>query len=322
MTRGTVQATDPPEHSKLKRKVSRGLTIRRIAEMEPFIRTTIGGILDRIEPGTEIDFVHDVADYVPASILGHLCGIPEKDHKPIIGLVDQTVMKMATTGELMMEAIVELRGYLSQFVEERMVTPGDDLISRICAPDEDGERLDAEATMKFLVTLVAAGSETTRGLLSRGLHDLTRFPEQQELLRCQPSLMDRAIEEMIRYGNPAGQLARRTTAPTVVRGVEIPAKKQVILLLASANFDEDAFGPDADQFRIDRQPPSSHLGFGNGPHFCLGAGLARMETKVFFEELLARFSGWELTREPTPFPAFEFYRSFEKMPIIFTARRD
>lgn len=316
LTKGTIASSDPPLHTKLRRKVNRGFSGRAINNMEPLVRSTVEAIVDRLESGQVYDFVHDIAEDVPVTILGHLCGIPPEDHKPIVGLVDKTVLEFATSGEAVTESVFELLQYMMSFVQSRLDDPGDDLISKITAPDEDGERLSLEDVFKFLLMVISAGSETTRGLLSRGVYDLGRFPDQRERLMADPALLPSAIEEMFRFASPAASLARVTTQPVTIGDALIPADKLVLLMLASANFDEDVFGPDAGEFRIDRNP-NPHLGLGLGPHFCLGGGLARLEARVFLEELFRRFSHWTLPEPPTPYPAFEFYRSFVKMPIFF-----
>jgi cytochrome P450 len=258
--------------------------------------------------------VHDVAGDVPAYVILDLLGIDRAHGRGLINLVDLII-----AGDLdsAAENAFEAMAHLVPLIEEGMTDQNGSVISMIMAPDEDGEVLPIEDAVQFVILLLAGGIETTRGMITRALYELAIDHVQRARLAAEPELLPTAVEEMLRFITPAGEVLRTTANPVTLRGVDIPADAVVLLLMPSANFDEEVFGDDALSFRIDRDP-NPHIAFGLGPHFCLGAFLARTESRIFFEELFQRFHHWELPSPPTHHQNFELHRTFAKMPIVFT----
>jgi cytochrome P450 len=207
------------------------------------------------------------------------------------------------------ELQVEMWGYLIGVAEARRAAPADDLVSVLATVGSDegagavGDQLSEAELAMFLIQLLVAGNETTRNLISGGLAALAANPEQWAALRDDPGLIPNAVEELLRWTTPVISFMRTATADCTLRGQAVPAGDPVLLLYASANRDEEVFGADADQLRVDRHP-NPHLSFGFGPHFCLGAALARLEGRVVLGALVERFSSvtpaGPVERTPSP----------------------
>jgi cytochrome P450 len=212
----------------------------------------------------------------------------------------------ATVGELIQ--------YLVAVGEERKRAPRDDLISILLAAEVDGERLtDAELGM-FCLTLLVAGNETTRNLISGGALALMRNPDQRERLLADPGLLHNAVEEMLRYVSPVRNFIRCATEDTELRGRRIRKGDYLALFYGSANRDEEVFGDDADAFDVARESARRHVAFGFGEHLCMGASLARLEAQVMFEELLTRWPRFELAGEVEPLPS-TLMNGLVRMPV-------
>lgn len=316
LAKGTINSTDPPEHAALRRKVNRAFTPRAVAALEPFMRAVAHQVVADIEPGRTYEFVHEIAQPLPTTMIGELVGLPREDHTRVVGLQDRWLELLHTNDGELLAAMAPMMTYLAEFVQARYGRPGDDLITRIVTPDDAGERLSEDEVLRFLFVLIGAGYETTRGQIARGVHDLSVYPDQRQKLLEEPSLLPSAVEEMVRFASIPGYQARVTTQPVVVNSVEMRAGQRVLLFFPSANWDAEIFGDDAHLFRVDRSP-NPHIGFGAGDHLCIGASLARMEIRIFFEELLARFRNWELVGEPQPVRSFEFFRMYDPMFVRF-----
>jgi cytochrome P450 len=211
--------------------------------------------------------------------------------------------------------VAELMQYVLAIAAERRKRPGDDLISVLVQAEVEGERLnDAEVGM-FCLTLLVAGNETTRNLVTGGGLALLRNPEQREKLISDPGLLPNAVEEMLRYVSPVRNFARTATADTDLRGREIREGDSLVFFYGSANRDEEVFGADSDAFDIARPTAGRHVAFGFGEHLCLGASLARMEGRVMFEELLARWPHFALAGEPEPLHS-SLMNGMVRMPVV------
>jgi cytochrome P450 len=281
---GTLLYQDPPRHRELRRLIHAGFTTRRIAALEHRLRAIARDIVAGIRAGDAFDFAHQAATPLPSMMIAELLGAPVEDWPSLIRWSDAINASQDPDRKLdAREAHAAIHDYFARVIARRRSEPGDDLVSLLLA----GGLGDAEV-QSFCWLLLIAGNETTRNLIALGTLALADHPAQLARLRAEPELLPRAIEEMLRWCSPVTHMARAATRDVELRGRAIRAGQCVVLLYGAANRDAEIFGPDAERFEITRHP-NPHLAFGSGEHFCLGAGLARLEARVFFEELLARF---------------------------------
>ncbi|MEV6065630.1 cytochrome P450 [Nocardia sp. NPDC052001] len=294
-TRNMLLMMDPPRHTDYRRPLAEHFKARVIGEMEDRVRALTRRLLENT--GGDVEFVHEVAGVLPSQVVGGLFGIPEADWPDIRQWAEQSTSQQDpelvgdfdTTAEMTKMAI-----YAIQFsMARREREPQADLTSLILAGEFGGKAMSDIEFGSFFTQLVIAGNDTTKTMLSSGVQLLLRHPEQLAALRDNPALIPGAVEEILRFANPLHYFRRTATADTEIRGVPIKAGDKVAMWYTSANRDEDVFA-DPQRFDITRNP-NPHLSFGLAQHFCLGVHLARMEGRVFFEELLARFPKIEQT---------------------------
>jgi cytochrome P450 len=302
MMRNMLLAMDPPRHVDYRRPVAPRFKARVIAQMEPQIRAICKEIMANAADKGDVEFVHDVTSSLPSRVIGQLMGLPEEDLPMIHRLAE-----MNTSGQDadytsaavsdVPQASIDMAMYAIQFaMRRRNEPPQEDLTTLLLETDFNGNYMTDVDFGSFFVQLVTAGNDTTKTMLASGLLTLLEHPDQLDALRADPSLVPGAVEEILRYQNPLHYFRRTATADTELRGVPIKAGDKVAMIYTSANRDEDVF-VDPQAFDI-RRSPNPHLSFGIAEHFCLGVHLARLEGKVFFEELLATFPSIELTGEP------------------------
>ena len=283
---------DPPRHQQLRNLVARGFHPRQVNALEPRIRVLTDGLLDAVKPDDETDFVEAVAVQLPILVIADMLGIPHSDIEQfriwsdalIEVASDITSPKAAMAADLFIyfDGVIEARG------EER----GTDTISVLLDAEVDGERLGHHELLGFCMTLLVAGNETTRNLLSGGVLALADNPDQWDHIRKDPTVIPSAVEELLRWVTPIMTFARTATTDTVVGGQDIAEGDYLLMLYASANRDEAVFGPTAGQVDITRKP-NPHVAFGFGEHFCLGAGLARLEARILLEQMATRYPSVE-----------------------------
>ena len=291
MMRHMLLAMDPPVHDLHRKPLAEHFKASVIAGMEDQIREICRDILSDAAEQGEVEFVHEVTSALPSRVIGRLMGLPEEDWGRIHELAERNTSGDETGAaiEMAMYAI-ELAG------RRRSEEPRDDLTSIILGSDYGGKPMSDVDFGSFFVQLVTAGNDTTKTMLASGLLALLQHPDQLALLRADPSLTAGAVEEILRWANPLHYFRRTATTETTLRGVPIAAGDKVAMVYTSANRDPDVFD-DPDAFDI-RRDPNPHLSFGIAGHFCLGVHLARLEGRVFFEELLATFPTIELTGDP------------------------
>ncbi|HEY1651868.1 MAG TPA: cytochrome P450 [Acidimicrobiales bacterium] len=290
----TMMHTDPPRHTRYRRLVQPGFKPSMVRLMEEGVMAKARTLIDTIERGEPVDIVPTLSIPFPLQVICELLGVDgsqwprffEWSEAVIPGESEHTEAERA-------ELQVEMWGYLIGVAEERRAAPAEDLVSVLAMTgSEEGadaaDRLSEAELAMFLIQLLVAGNETTRNLISGGLAALAAHPEQWAALRADPQLIPNAVEELLRWTTPVISFMRTATADCTIRGQAVAAGDPVLLLYASANRDEEVFGTDADQLRVDRHP-NPHLSFGFGPHFCLGAALARLEGRVVLGELAERF---------------------------------
>ena len=315
---------DAPEHTAHRRIVGRLFTPRRIALLEPFVRRTAAGLLDKLRDADRFDVVEDFSFRLPLDVISELIGIPESYRLQIHHLSDRiAVRESAEMTEDGILATLELAGLLTDLVRERRASPGDDVITMLMntpVEEEDGRTrmlTDDELAGRFL-ELSFAGHETVAKLIPNGVVALTWFPGARRELAANPALMANAVEEMLRWDPPSHYQGRWTTRDVEVRGTVIPAEQRVILVTGSAVHDERKY-PDPDTFDIHRDI-DRHVSFGFGRHLCLGASLARLETRVAFEELLKRFPDFSIDETGVERRVSVNVRGLSKLPLVVESR--
>ena len=294
---------DPPQHTRLRNLVARGFTPKVIKGMEPHIREAARRIVDEVETRDDVvDFVPHFAAELPLVVIAELLGIPYEDrHKVfewsnrLIGASDPEYGADGYEGG--QQAAAELYMYAQALADSRRARPLDDIVTTLVTAELDGEKLSDIEFNVFVLLLAVAGNETTRNLISGGMLALMQHPEQRERLLADGALLDTAVDEMLRYVSPVMYFRRTALADSEIRGVPIRAGDKVTVWYGSANRDEEVFA-DPHTFDVGRSP-NEHIAFGGrGPHYCLGASLAKMEIRVMFEEILGRLPNMQLAGEP------------------------
>ena len=297
---------DPPQHTRIRRLISAGFTPRVMAALEAQTRKWAIAIIGRALEQNECDFVHEVAYKLPMHMIADIVGIPESDRtwlfERVNVLQEATDSRSNMTPEERKAVQMEMYSYANQLAAEKRRAPTDDVWTTLAfaeIEEPDGSRTslsELELDLFFLV-LTIAGSETTTGAISSGLLALLEHPDQMQSLRADPSMINTATDEILRWSSPVAYFRRTATQDAEIRGARIGAGERVMLCYASANRDEDVF---LDPFRFDvTRTPNPQISFGGGGvHYCLGANLAKKEIRVLFEELLARVGNIELVSKP------------------------
>jgi cytochrome P450 len=294
MGTGSVIHMDPPDHSAYRKLVNGEFTPRAVGRLEDAVRATVRGVLDEVPPGEEIDAVSAVTAPIPVLVIAALLGIGDGDLADFRRWSDAMIEFSDSPSDEGHVAGLELFEFLGRHIDSRYEQPGDDLISLLTAGAFRGEALAREQILMFCLTLLVAGNETTRHLLSGGLQVLAEHPEQRVRLAADPALIPQAVEEMLRWITPIQAMGRTALTDLEFGGQAIAEGDYLVMLYASGNRDEQAFGPTADRFDVGRPVSPTHVAFGFGEHLCLGAPLARLEARVFWEEMLARFPHFEV----------------------------
>jgi cytochrome P450 len=316
MMRMMLLAMDPPGHAQYRRPLVPHFGRQVIAGLEDRVRSICREVLAAAGQPGELEFVHEVCAKVPSQVVGELFGIPREDWSSI-----QRWAEMSTStqddeisgGEDASSGSMSMAMYAIEFAGRRRVAePTDDLTSLILGTSFDDAPMTDVDFGSFFVQLVTAGNDTTKTMLSSGLHALVTHPKQLADVRADPSLTPGAVEEILRWANPLHYFRRTAADDVELSGTKISAGDKVAMLYTSANRDEEVF---ADPQRFDiRREPNPHLSFGIAEHFCLGAHLARLEGRVFFEELLTAFPSIELVGEPVRVRS-NLNNGFKRLPV-------
>jgi len=291
-------ASDPPVHDRLRAVVNRGFTPRRVAALEPRVREIADECLSSVVSTGRMDLVADLSIPLPVRVIAELLGVPSErlhDFKRWSDAIitSSTGVAGAADPEKSLSAREEFLDFFAEAIALRRKRPTDDLISTLIRAEQGEGTLSEGEVLAFTVLLLVAGNETTTNLLGNALLALTEHPEELEKVTDTPALIPSLVEEALRYDSPVQGIFRQTLSDTELSGVPIPKGKMVMVLLGSANRDEEWL-PDASCFDVTRNP-KGHLGFGFGLHFCLGASLARLEARVALEELFRRCTKIERT---------------------------
>ena len=316
MMSGMLLAMDPPRHATYRKPLADTFKAKVIAGLEPQIREICRGLMaEAAAAGPEVEFVHQVTAGLPTRVMGRLMGLPESDWATLHDLAERqtTGQDGGDGGETDYSASIEMAMYAIEFAARRRTeAPREDLTTLILEADFAGQAMSDVDFGSFFVQLVTAGNDTTKTMLSSGLWALLEHPDQLAEVRADPTLLPGAVEEILRWANPLHSFRRTATADTELAGTAIAAGDKVAMFYTSANRDEAVFD-DPQRFDVHRSP-NPHLSFGIGEHFCLGVHLARLEGRVFFDELLRAFPEIELAGEPVRWRS-NLNNGFRELPV-------
>ena len=331
----SILTMDDPEHFEQRNIIARGFTPGQVKRLAPHIKEITEEIIDSIKERGEIDFVSEFAIHIPLIVIAELIGLDPSMRATLHKWSDDM---MGGEGRGPEDPAMEIAGaaatefivYVSGLIAERRADPREDLISILAGAYDEGtldtakgttletdESMDDGDLLMFLITLMVAGNETTRNAISGGLLAFSQFPDQRDALIERPELIDSAVEEIIRFVSPVLSFTRTAISDHELGGKQIKAGDRLLLLYQSANRDESVFDA-PDELRIDRSP-NPHLAFGAGPHFCLGANLARLEVRTVFETLFRRFHDLRLAEGASPDRSpSSLVLGISRLPAVFT----
>ncbi|HSS09434.1 MAG TPA: cytochrome P450, partial [Acidimicrobiales bacterium] len=314
---------DDPAHWQRRKLVNRGFTPRRVRDSESGIRGVCDELIDRVCEQGECDFVRDLAAPLPMIVIGDMLGVAPGDRDRLLRWSDDMVGAQGgnvSDDKIMAaaQAFTEYSDYADRAIKSRREHSTNDLMSILVHAEVDGDRLADDEVIHESLLILVGGDETTRHVLSGGMEQLLRHPDQRQRLVDDPTGIPVAAEEMLRWVSPIKNMCRTATRDVTFLGADIRQGQKLMLLYESANFDEQQFA-DAEHFDAARQP-NEHVAFGFGAHFCLGNSLARLELRVMVERVLARLPDLELAADqPLPRRRANFISGLEAMPVRFTA---
>jgi cytochrome P450 len=315
----SIITSDPPVHTGFRNLVNRAFTPRMVADMEPRIREIARELIDAVAASGRMDIVRDLATPLPVTVIAEILGVDasrREDFKrwsnAIVGGFNDPSPEEQQARQRDREEFFE---FFQARINERRAKPTGDMLSMLVAAEDAEIKLTPEEVAGFAMLLLVAGNETTTNLIGNAMLALTEDPEQMRIVSEDATAIANMVEEALRYDSPVQYLFRLTTEETRLSGETIPAGNVVMPIYASANRDEEKY-PDAARFDVTRNT-QGHLAFGLGPHFCLGAPLARLEAKAAFEELFARAKNIERAGEPVR-QDHMFLRGLTSMPVAFS----
>ena len=305
---------DPPEHSRHRAIVSRQFHGEEVTRLQPRITALVSELLDGIVPGEPFDAVERLAVPLPLTMIAELLGLHGSDREQLRAWSDSAIAAAVDPTDESYGRAAEVAVHLLDAVAEHRTERSHDLIGDLLAAEVDGERLDDGELLGFCMSLLVAGNETTRQLISGGLRALAEHPAQWQRLGDDPTLIPTAVEELLRWTTPFMGFARTATEDCTLGGRAISGGDYLLLLHLSANRDEAVFGEDSLELDVGRDP-NPHLSFGFGIHYCLGAGLARMEARALLSGVLALFDRIALAGEPRRLES-AFVNGLVELPLI------
>jgi cholest-4-en-3-one 26-monooxygenase len=330
LIRNIMLNMDPPRHRQHRALVNKAFTPRMVDAMRPRIATMVGGIIDDVIEKGECDFVEELAAPLPMLVICEMMGVPAEDRRRVyevgnsmVGFDDPELQAdgkpRALQGAASAETgMAEMFMYGAKLREKALTHPGDDLATALVNAELDGSKLTPEEFNFFFVLLLIAGNETTRTVTTNGMISLLENRDQLRLLQSDLSLIDSAVEEILRYSPAVLSFRRTATRETAMRGLPIRENDKIILWYPSANRDENVFD-EPDRFDI-RRSPNDHVAFGYGEHYCLGANLARMELQEIFRGIASRLHDMEMTAKPRRLRS-NFINGVKEMRVCFRPGR-
>ena len=314
-------AMDPPDQTRLRKLVSQGFTPRRVKELEPRIREITRSYVEPMVEGGAADFIADFAGRLPMDVISEMLGVAPSDRQELRRLADLLVHRddgMRDVPPEGVEAFFALHAYYTELLDDRRTSPRDDLTSALLVAEVEGDRLTQDEIIAFLLLMIVAGNETTTKLLGNALYWADRFPAQLDSVLADGTRVPKWVEETLRYDGSTQLLARYLLHDVELYGETAPAGSKLVLLIGSANRDEDVFA-DADQFDLDRDT-SQMCSFGGGRHYCLGANLARLEANIALDELVSRVRAIDVDAANAVRVHSVNVRGFAALPVTLHAR--
>ena len=324
----TLLAADPPHHMRYRSLVNKALSARRVARMEGYVREIVTGVIDDFIDDGKCDFTKQFADEIPMAVVADQIGVPRADLKDYkkradaaIGGIERQIPPEEERAIL--KGAAELQEYFLMRAQERRENPKDDILTTLATAEmdhpEDGKRpLNGSEILSILSQLQVAGKETTAHCIGSTMLLFIENPDELAKVQADPSLIHNMVEETLRTETPVRALFRTTTKPVTLGGVDLPEGQLMMLIYAAANRDENQFENAAD-FEVERENAREQMAFSAGPHYCIGAALARMEIRVAFEEVLKRMKNFRLDPEyPAPKHQTSYIlRGLEELHIQF-----
>jgi cytochrome P450 len=318
---------DPPQHTRLRSLVNQAFTPRMIRQLEPRMREIARQLIDAALERGEVDFVEALTYPLPVTVIAEIIGVPAADREQFKHWSDRAVANLGNAlfappppGRLqeVRQLFDQMGDYFAALADERRRTPRDDLLTGLVQAQYEGSKLTHEEMLRMLVLLLVAGNETTTTLIGNSVLELLAHPDELARLRARPDLMAPAVEEILRFSSPVQLDPRVATRDVEVRGFPVHKGQFVVSWIGSANRDEEFF-PEADRFDFGRAE-NPHIAFGFGPHYCLGASLARLETQVALSTLLEKTRSFErTTRGPLPLHPSIVFRGVTELPLRLVA---
>lgn len=319
LNRNLLLYKDPPEHTKYRLILQKAFTPHAVAKLEGTVRARVMRLLDDVIEQGECDFVKQIAVPLPLGVLAEVMGLPQADMDRLYHWTEKIEeAQRSPEPNAASDVFVDMAGYLHEQIQ-RQAREGNDetLVMRLRAAEVDGEKLDDNEILVFFGLLVFAGNDTTRNTLAHGMRTLLEHPNQLAELHGDPSLIPQAIEEILRFSSVVQWFARTATSDTEIGGRQIAERDKIVMWYTSASRDEDVF-EHADRFDIHRVKPEHKAFGGGGRHFCLGAGLARLELRIALEEIVRRMPGLQLAGEIERLPS-NWANMITGLPVRFTA---
>jgi cytochrome P450 len=294
---------DPPDHTRLRRLVSKAFTPRTVQALRPGIQRMVDAMLDQMADEGISDVVDRLAFPLPFDVISEMLGMPASDKEQIkewSGAIVKTIDPIVTEEDLQAaaEADVLMSGLIAEIIEWKADNPGDDLLTAMIEAEDGGDRMTAKELRDQVGLLFIAGHETTVNLIGTGIYELLRHPDQLALVRDADAMPPTAIDELLRWVSPVQNSRRIATSDFVLRDKHIPKGAFVLASLASANHDPEFWGPDAETLNLHRDIAGQHVAFGSGIHYCLGSSLAKLEAEVAIGSFVRRFGQVALAEEP------------------------
>jgi cytochrome P450 len=322
MPPGILIFEDPPTHTIHRRLLSRAFTPKRVAALEPKIRELCAQTLDPLVGCGSFDFVRDLGAQVPMRVIGMLMGIPESDHEAVRDSTDRNLTTKAGEPMQVSQDDFALGDMFAEYIDWRMEHPSDDIMTELLHTefeDETGTRrtLTRDEVLTYTAVVAGAGNETTTKLIGWMGKVLAEHPDQRRQIVADRSLVPNAVEELLRFEPVAPHVGRYVARDVALHGETVPEGSAILFLIGSANRDERRF-PDADRFDIHRDT-AGLITFGYGPHFCLGAALARMEGRVVLDEVLSRFPEWDVDLDAAELAPTSTVRGYATLPVTVPA---